>query len=71
MFLISSADSDLLSRLPYLHPGTEQEYAFTIFVPREQQSIPLVVLVSATDVPLEQIDLTANVDKCTNESPGA
>jgi hypothetical protein len=52
----------MVSRLPYLHPGTWQKYGFIVHVPREQLSVKLMVLVSAADIELHQVDLTVHVD---------
>jgi hypothetical protein len=63
--LVSDPDGwvRLVSRLPYLHPGTKQTYSFNIHVPRGERSVKLRVEVSAADIELLQVDLTVNVDE--------
>jgi hypothetical protein len=52
----------MIGRLSYLHPGTEQKFSFTIYVRKGEPSVRLMVLLSAADLPPQQVDLTATVD---------
>jgi hypothetical protein len=52
----------MVSRLPYLHPGTWQKYGFTVYVPKGKRSIDLMVLVSAADIQVQQTDLEVNIN---------